>query len=716
MSCQAKFPLQDVVLLLRDKINPEVIGAVSQENLEEEVLSFMQDKIDILQHQLDDIPDDIAYLIQYKTVNFYPTVADMVADKKLKSGKLAITAGYYAPNDGGGARYLIKDTATDYSIPVSNSLHAVFADSFDIRKFGIRNNATLDQTTEIQRMVNYADTRVYEIDFLGYSLATPKTWTDKLFTNVRGLTFYYPHAIKNLFITHDKTVRLEFGHNLINFLPVKNPAFETYFSLENVEFDAWSDNYQPFTDNYNQTYDGMRHGLFCHPAKDSDVISWGRALSNISFSFKNVRFSSPAYSYNITLAGLFSKNTYIENMKGEFVGLFVNFHTKNLQVKDMHGTYIESKLESGRSMVRNLLHYEAELGAVGNVTFDNIDLENVSCYRIPNGKTLADKDLWSAFRWANIGSGNVIEKAMFTNVDGAVIFEKLQVNAVDYKDSKNMSFCIYKHTNPVDNLPNINIDNCGIRSIPSSFGIPVYLGISPLNELKVSNSTFYDAIFIVGGEKSSINKLTLNNVDFKTSDNYCIGRGNYSIKELYINGLNSYDIQTVFWFNVKKTIAKNIHIINTTGDDTQTSFFTFVSDDMTSSIVVDNLMIDYKQQMDWTSMFRGFNDVLIKNSVLNFRVSTENVNTYKQVNVIPELQSVSSFDPPSLTTGTQQTTVLPLSRAKVGDNVSVSFNQPLQGTRMWAEVTAPDTVTVYHRNDTGATVDLPSGTLTIKIV
>ena len=35
---------------------------------------------------------------------------------------------------------------------------------------------------------------------------------------------------------------------------------------------------------------------------------------------------------------------------------------------------------------------------------------------------------------------------------------------------------------------------------------------------------------------------------------------------------------------------------------------------------------------------------------------------------------------------------------------------------MWGEVTAADTVTVYHRNDTGATVDIASGTLTVKIV
>ena len=35
---------------------------------------------------------------------------------------------------------------------------------------------------------------------------------------------------------------------------------------------------------------------------------------------------------------------------------------------------------------------------------------------------------------------------------------------------------------------------------------------------------------------------------------------------------------------------------------------------------------------------------------------------------------------------------------------------------VWAEVTSANAVTVYHRNDTGAAVDVASGTLTVKIV
>ena len=74
------------------------------------------------------------------------------------------------------------------------------------------------------------------------------------------------------------------------------------------------------------------------------------------------------------------------------------------------------------------------------------------------------------------------------------------------------------------------------------------------------------------------------------------------------------------------------------------------------------------------------------------------------------------YDFASLGTAKQQSIQLTLDGAKVGDSVTVAFDKPLQGTRMWAEVTAANTITVYHRNDTGATVDLASGTLTVKIV
>lgn len=77
-------------------------------------------------------------------------------------------------------------------------------------------------------------------------------------------------------------------------------------------------------------------------------------------------------------------------------------------------------------------------------------------------------------------------------------------------------------------------------------------------------------------------------------------------------------------------------------------------------------------------------------------------------------QASATYDPPSLASGVQQSTTITMSGAALGDVISCSFNRDLNGTRIWAEATSANTVTVYHRNDTGATVDLVSGTLTVK--
>lgn len=52
MACTTNFPLTDIALLLRDQINAELIGAVPLDKLDEEVMSLVQPKFDLLQEQL----------------------------------------------------------------------------------------------------------------------------------------------------------------------------------------------------------------------------------------------------------------------------------------------------------------------------------------------------------------------------------------------------------------------------------------------------------------------------------------------------------------------------------------------------------------------------------------------------------------------------------------------------------------------------------------
>lgn len=78
--------------------------------------------------------------------------------------------------------------------------------------------------------------------------------------------------------------------------------------------------------------------------------------------------------------------------------------------------------------------------------------------------------------------------------------------------------------------------------------------------------------------------------------------------------------------------------------------------------------------------------------------------------------SSTTYDPPSLTSGTSATATVTVTGAVAGDFVMASFSRYLLGITLSAWVSAPDTVSVQFRNDTGGTIDLLSGTIRVQVV
>jgi hypothetical protein len=76
----------------------------------------------------------------------------------------------------------------------------------------------------------------------------------------------------------------------------------------------------------------------------------------------------------------------------------------------------------------------------------------------------------------------------------------------------------------------------------------------------------------------------------------------------------------------------------------------------------------------------------------------------------------ATYDPPSLTTGTQTTTTITVNGAALGDPVSASFSADLQAIQLTAYVSAANTVTCIFRNGTAGTIDLASGTLRVRVL
>lgn len=82
--------------------------------------------------------------------------------------------------------------------------------------------------------------------------------------------------------------------------------------------------------------------------------------------------------------------------------------------------------------------------------------------------------------------------------------------------------------------------------------------------------------------------------------------------------------------------------------------------------------------------------------------------------------ATATYDPPSLpalgTEGDSVTTTVPLTGAVVGNIVQAAFSQYNAGVEINAVVSSANTVTVKFKNTTVAPIDLPSGTLTVKLI
>jgi hypothetical protein len=83
--------------------------------------------------------------------------------------------------------------------------------------------------------------------------------------------------------------------------------------------------------------------------------------------------------------------------------------------------------------------------------------------------------------------------------------------------------------------------------------------------------------------------------------------------------------------------------------------------------------------------------------------------------IVKHLSASATWNPANLANGAQQYTDVTVTGAMSGDEVTVSFTQPLQGIIQWGEVVSSNTVRVYHRNETGAGIDLASGTVRASV-
>ena len=74
-----------------------------------------------------------------------------------------------------------------------------------------------------------------------------------------------------------------------------------------------------------------------------------------------------------------------------------------------------------------------------------------------------------------------------------------------------------------------------------------------------------------------------------------------------------------------------------------------------------------------------------------------------------------TYDLPAIAAGTTLTQAFVVSGAALGDFVQVSLTQNLSGLMLTAYVSAADQVTLVAYNPTAGTINLPSGTLKLRL-
>jgi hypothetical protein len=83
--------------------------------------------------------------------------------------------------------------------------------------------------------------------------------------------------------------------------------------------------------------------------------------------------------------------------------------------------------------------------------------------------------------------------------------------------------------------------------------------------------------------------------------------------------------------------------------------------------------------------------------------------------LIAQLSNSATYNPASLADGAGVTTTVAVGGAQLGDRVTATFSEPLQGILMTAWVSVAGTVSVRFQNETGGTIDLAEGTLKVFV-
>ena len=260
-----------------------------------------------------------------KKTYYCKTIAEMVADNKLKNGDLVVTEGYYSVNDGGAAEYLIRNIKSDDvndggSIYFLNSglvAELIVKNEVNVKQFGAKGDGIANDTLSIQKCFNYCRDKKYEVKinegtFIvsqldGYSgmklsgVNKNKTILKSISNNscTTGLLRFMENAIvrpsiSNLMLDGNKTNNINIFDGL--YFYTEQRQTDSYLNIQSIEI-------QNFTGN-GLVFDGTASTYCIREARVNDV----RCSSNDGYGFY----------INSATDNMFLQNTACFNKKSGF--------------------------------------------------------------------------------------------------------------------------------------------------------------------------------------------------------------------------------------------------------------------------------------------------------------------------------------------------------------------------------------------------------------
>lgn len=444
---------------------------------------------------------------KYKSL-WFDSLAAMKAEPSLTAGAYVNTAGYYAPNDGGGASYLIRaradsDTVDNGSLhELSNGLVAeMIIENGTVcpEQFGARGDGVTDDRIPITNAINYAKTVVFSNNYAIYA-------HDKY-----RPTIFIPSNITLIF------------KGVINFYSndgIKGGSLFHLFNVENVKMV----NPTLVSKTNSETKTGDEFAIKLRRTKNCTLLNvklygFGSDGINITHqSYDSVAEGTEEYNENIYIdrvyidaQGYGRNGVTVSNCKDSYIGSIVCL---NIPAVNEPSAGIDIEVEKTGLEVNNL--------KIGSVYARNC------------GKPIAIQANKTFYPYYHVSIGEVISEECTRDFSGVTVGgnfsldkqSKVSIDNIILKNVNTGGGCTFECKNISITINNIDAINCNFAGqvIYSKHDTSLYMDVNHINF--VNSTTKYLYAFVADSSwNEAENKIHNNLYGIDFVDNFIQRKG-----------------------------------------------------------------------------------------------------------------------------------------------------------------------------------------------